>query len=145
MKTNQEPPLFPWEIAKVKRYNWMKVFPWPFFSVKTPCENFGRQNNPTFDATNVQESSDSPSSEAGTEKKSTAEEHPKKKRKQHASGSTIRRRQCSFCGNFRTPLWRSGPQGPKSLCNACAMYLLRHGNLNSRDPDWWKEKMCTVE
>ncbi|PSR91311.1 GATA transcription factor [Actinidia chinensis var. chinensis] len=28
---------------------------------------------------------------------------------------------CSDCKTTKTPLWRSGPQGPKSLCNACGI------------------------
>ncbi|KAH7834861.1 hypothetical protein Vadar_020399 [Vaccinium darrowii] len=28
---------------------------------------------------------------------------------------------CSDCKTSKTPLWRSGPQGPKSLCNACGI------------------------
>lgn len=30
-------------------------------------------------------------------------------------------RTCTVCGTSKTPLWRSGPQGPKSLCNACGI------------------------
>lgn len=30
-------------------------------------------------------------------------------------------RVCSDCNTTKTPLWRSGPQGPKSLCNACGI------------------------
>ncbi|XP_021739003.1 putative GATA transcription factor 22 [Chenopodium quinoa] len=30
-------------------------------------------------------------------------------------------RVCSDCHTTTTPLWRSGPQGPKSLCNACGI------------------------
>ncbi|KAH7444306.1 hypothetical protein KP509_02G072900 [Ceratopteris richardii] len=30
-------------------------------------------------------------------------------------------RTCTICGTSRTPLWRSGPSGPKSLCNACGI------------------------
>lgn len=30
-------------------------------------------------------------------------------------------RTCKVCGTTKTPLWRSGPQGPKSLCNACGI------------------------
>nr|XP_043628535.1 GATA transcription factor 21-like [Erigeron canadensis] len=30
-------------------------------------------------------------------------------------------RSCSDCNTTKTPLWRSGPQGPKSLCNACGI------------------------
>ncbi|KAK4492616.1 hypothetical protein RD792_003434 [Penstemon davidsonii] len=28
---------------------------------------------------------------------------------------------CSDCQTSRTPLWRGGPAGPKSLCNACGI------------------------
>ncbi|XVF48663.1 hypothetical protein PTKIN_Ptkin03bG0208100 [Pterospermum kingtungense] len=30
-------------------------------------------------------------------------------------------RVCSDCHTSTTPLWRSGPRGPKSLCNACGI------------------------
>lgn len=30
-------------------------------------------------------------------------------------------RVCSDCNTTKTPLWRTGPQGPKSLCNACGI------------------------
>ncbi|XP_074348187.1 putative GATA transcription factor 22 [Apium graveolens] len=30
-------------------------------------------------------------------------------------------RVCSDCNTTKTPLWRGGPQGPKSLCNACGI------------------------
>ncbi|KZV29647.1 GATA transcription factor 21-like [Dorcoceras hygrometricum] len=30
-------------------------------------------------------------------------------------------RVCSDCNTTKTPLWRSGPKGPKSLCNACGI------------------------
>ncbi|XP_072979547.1 putative GATA transcription factor 22 [Typha angustifolia] len=30
-------------------------------------------------------------------------------------------RVCSDCNTTKTPLWRSGPHGPKSLCNACGI------------------------
>ncbi|EEF48061.1 GATA transcription factor 21 [Ricinus communis] len=35
------------------------------------------------------------------------------------SNNTIR--VCSDCNTTKTPLWRSGPRGPKSLCNACGI------------------------
>ncbi|KAK8938820.1 putative GATA transcription factor 22 [Platanthera zijinensis] len=30
-------------------------------------------------------------------------------------------RVCSDCSTTKTPLWRSGPSGPKTLCNACGI------------------------
>ncbi|KAG9137311.1 hypothetical protein Leryth_014948 [Lithospermum erythrorhizon] len=35
------------------------------------------------------------------------------------SNTTIR--VCVDCNTTKTPLWRSGPKGPKSLCNACGI------------------------
>ncbi|KAH7282327.1 hypothetical protein KP509_35G025300 [Ceratopteris richardii] len=36
-------------------------------------------------------------------------------------GSNYVIRICAQCKTMRTPLWRNGPQGPKSLCNACGI------------------------
>ncbi|XP_027124568.1 GATA transcription factor 9-like [Coffea arabica] len=30
-------------------------------------------------------------------------------------------RQCLHCGSEKTPQWRTGPMGPKTLCNACGV------------------------
>ncbi|CAA7024746.1 unnamed protein product [Microthlaspi erraticum] len=32
-------------------------------------------------------------------------------------------RSCSVCKTTKTPMWRGGPAGPKSLCNACGIRL----------------------
>ncbi|XP_019433018.1 PREDICTED: GATA transcription factor 21-like [Lupinus angustifolius] len=37
----------------------------------------------------------------------------------HSTNNTVR--VCSDCHTTKTPLWRSGPRGPKSLCNACGI------------------------
>lgn len=40
----------------------------------------------------------------------------------HCNSSTAEIvRVCSDCNTTKTPLWRGGPQGPKSLCNACGI------------------------
>ncbi|KAJ3704311.1 hypothetical protein LUZ61_008016 [Rhynchospora tenuis] len=38
-----------------------------------------------------------------------------------AEGSTRLSRRCANCDTTSTPLWRNGPRGPKSLCNACGI------------------------
>ncbi|KAL7598155.1 hypothetical protein Lser_V15G25586 [Lactuca serriola] len=38
-----------------------------------------------------------------------------------SSNNNIPIRVCSDCCTTKTPLWRSGPRGPKSLCNACGI------------------------
>ncbi|XP_043696179.1 GATA transcription factor 23-like [Telopea speciosissima] len=35
--------------------------------------------------------------------------------------ATSTARICADCKTSKTPLWRSGPHGPKSLCNACGI------------------------
>ncbi|XP_028774227.1 GATA transcription factor 21 [Neltuma alba] len=37
------------------------------------------------------------------------------------NNNTITVRVCADCHTTKTPLWRSGPRGPKSLCNACGI------------------------
>ncbi|GLT68571.1 hypothetical protein SLA2020_407880 [Shorea laevis] len=37
-----------------------------------------------------------------------------------ASGRTMGRK-CQHCGAEKTPQWRAGPLGPKTLCNACGV------------------------
>mmetsp|Transcript_18636 Transcript_18636/g.39148 ORF Transcript_18636/g.39148 Transcript_18636/m.39148 type:complete len:172 (-) Transcript_18636:218-733(-) len=34
---------------------------------------------------------------------------------------------CLWCGATETPLWRSGPAGPKTLCNACGVRFTKTG------------------
>ncbi|XP_054822225.1 GATA transcription factor 21 [Prosopis cineraria] len=39
----------------------------------------------------------------------------------HHHHNNITVRVCADCHTTKTPLWRSGPRGPKSLCNACGI------------------------
>ncbi|CAH8268192.1 unnamed protein product [Arabidopsis lyrata] len=36
-------------------------------------------------------------------------------------GDSLLARRCANCDTTSTPLWRNGPRGPKSLCNACGI------------------------
>lgn len=38
-----------------------------------------------------------------------------------AKGGAQPAHQCVRCGTTTTPLWRAGPRGPKTLCNACGV------------------------
>lgn len=38
----------------------------------------------------------------------------------------VGQRQCTACSKQSTPVWRAGPTGPKSLCNACGVRHLKN-------------------
>jgi len=40
-------------------------------------------------------------------------------------------RVCAHCGTSKTPLWRNGPGGPKSLCNACGIRFKKAGRRSA--------------
>ncbi|KAI5001269.1 hypothetical protein ZWY2020_025919 [Hordeum vulgare] len=43
---------------------------------------------------------------------------------------------CADCNTTKTPLWRGGPNGPKSLCNACGIrYRKRRRVAMGLDPE----------
>ncbi|CAA0815851.1 GATA transcription factor 5 [Striga hermonthica] len=48
---------------------------------------------------------------------------PSKRRARTAAGggAAAALRRCTHCGVTRTPQWRAGPCGPKTLCNACGV------------------------
>jgi hypothetical protein len=45
-------------------------------------------------------------------------------------------RSCQQCGATKTPQWREGPLGPKTLCNACGVKRVRmiKAQLEGRKP-----------
>ncbi|XP_044482349.1 GATA transcription factor 15-like [Mangifera indica] len=51
---------------------------------------------------------------------------------------------CTDCKTTKTPLWRGGPAGPKSLCNACGIRYRKKKrvfeSLNRRRPEKRKDK-----
>ncbi|XP_006646176.3 GATA transcription factor 15-like [Oryza brachyantha] len=42
-------------------------------------------------------------------------------RQEMSGGAASAPRRCANCDTTSTPLWRNGPRGPKSLCNACGI------------------------
>ncbi|KAE8679929.1 GATA transcription factor 15 [Hibiscus syriacus] len=64
-------------------------------------------------------------SEKGSDSEDQSNEHPemispKGSRNQSVFNEQIKKT-CADCGTSKTPLWRGGPAGPKSLCNACGI------------------------
>ncbi|KAI9360026.1 hypothetical protein DFJ73DRAFT_816394 [Zopfochytrium polystomum] len=53
-----------------------------------------------------------------------------------ASSATAQRRVCTSCGVKETPLWRMGPAGPKSLCNACGVRYSK-GRLKDKNGNFF--------
>lgn len=45
----------------------------------------------------------------------------KPKKKPTVQGGGLFQRRCSHCQTQKTPQWRTGPLGPKTLCNACGV------------------------
>ncbi|XP_051146404.1 GATA transcription factor 5-like [Andrographis paniculata] len=45
----------------------------------------------------------------------------RQKRKPEADAAAISGRRCTHCQVQKTPQWRTGPLGPKTLCNACGV------------------------
>jgi hypothetical protein len=43
----------------------------------------------------------------------------------HGSPKGAAGHSCSQCGTQIPPAWRAGPQGPKTLCNACGVRWMR--------------------
>ena len=41
-----------------------------------------------------------------------------------ANGKKMRRG-CLHCGTVKTPQWRMGPEGKKTLCNACGVRYMK--------------------
>jgi hypothetical protein len=65
----------------------------------------------------------SPYAATNAELFSSVEKPPAKKQKIKPEGETgpIPGRRCTHCQVQKTPQWRAGPLGPKTLCNACGV------------------------
>ncbi|KAK9099271.1 hypothetical protein Syun_026316 [Stephania yunnanensis] len=59
------------------------------------------------------------SSRPGSDNFHQNQQNPSNNSTNISNGNNIR--VCSDCNTTKTPLWRSGPRGPKSLCNACGI------------------------
>ncbi|KAK9292249.1 hypothetical protein L1049_020213 [Liquidambar formosana] len=48
---------------------------------------------------------------------------------------------CSLCKTSKTPLWRVGPAGPKSLCNACGIKYRKRRTMMGMNKGSEKKKV----
>lgn len=64
----------------------------------------------------VDDGQSSPAQGAGAKRKRAAEPG-KKGVSKRSSGRVV----CRNCGAQQTPQWRCGPEGPRTLCNACGV------------------------
>ncbi|XP_010486203.1 PREDICTED: GATA transcription factor 15-like [Camelina sativa] len=72
------------------------------------------------------------------------EEHSSSSSNSNGGGiSSNEKKSCAICGTNKTPLWRSGPAGPKSLCNACGIRnrKKRRTVISNRSEDKMKTKI----
>ncbi|KAM5579153.1 GATA transcription factor 9-like [Rosa sericea] len=63
----------------------------------------------------------STSSEPKQPAKTTTSSQKKREGASSNSGSDSSGRKCLHCASEKTPQWRTGPMGPKTLCNACGV------------------------
>ncbi|KAJ8448080.1 hypothetical protein Cgig2_031804 [Carnegiea gigantea] len=60
---------------------------------------------------------------------SLASEHYIEPKSEKKKKNVLKHRKCSHCQAEKTPLWRQGPLGKGTLCNACGVRWLKTGNL----------------
>jgi len=53
--------------------------------------------------------------------KANKKKHEKRIARGSGKQSSSRKRKCEFCGTLETPMWRRGPTGKGTLCNACGV------------------------
>ncbi|KDP23419.1 hypothetical protein JCGZ_23252 [Jatropha curcas] len=61
------------------------------------------------------------------------------------NGSVEIKKYCTDCKTTKTPLWRGGPAGPKSLCNACGIrYRKKRRAMLGLEKDSVKKKRTHI-
>ncbi|KAF8047582.1 hypothetical protein N665_2939s0006 [Sinapis alba] len=69
-----------------------------------------------------------------TSKTTTYSVLPSSNRRISSGGDTLLGRRCTNCDTTSTPLWRNGPRGPKSLCNACGIRFKKEERRTTMNP-----------
>ncbi|KAG0203179.1 hypothetical protein BGX31_003407 [Mortierella sp. GBA43] len=71
---------------------------------------------------------DEKSAAVSSKKKVVAPTTPKKNGLPATPASTAQQKRCGYCNCITTPMWRRGPNGPGTLCNACGVKW-KHGKI----------------
>ncbi|KAG2218409.1 hypothetical protein INT45_013153 [Circinella minor] len=81
-------------------------------------------NNTTTTATNNSNNTPAPSAPTSSTTSTTATGSTKRNTNNNSSSL----KKCLYCGSKSTPMWRRGPQGAGTLCNACGVKW-KHGKI----------------
>uniref|UniRef100_A0A6N2KUH6 GATA-type domain-containing protein n=2 Tax=Salix TaxID=40685 RepID=A0A6N2KUH6_SALVM len=60
------------------------------------------------------------------------------------SGEVEDKKACTDCKTTKTPLWRGGPAGPKSLCNACGIRYRKKRTMMRLEKGSEKKRAATA-
>ncbi|KAG6410832.1 hypothetical protein SASPL_128901 [Salvia splendens] len=111
------PPYFPVPIPVKARSKRPRFTGWPWYLAAAPLSSVDSSST----TSSSHSSSGLPSFDV--EWFSSAEKPVVKKQKRKTDGDTgpVLGRRCRHCQVQKTPQWRTGPLGPKTLCNACGV------------------------
>lgn len=109
--------------------NWtsrlLVVSPSPVMPTATAATATTTTTTTTSTMSSCSDQSDIATSSVGGGKKIAAKSNPKKKDGWENTSMAINGggegRKCLHCATDKTPQWRTGPMGPKTLCNACGV------------------------
>ncbi|MED6120802.1 hypothetical protein PIB30_024369 [Stylosanthes scabra] len=124
-------PVVPCGRARSKRQRPASFKPHPVMHLISPASSVGENTQPNVI---VKASSDSENFAESHPKQAASGDHKKKKKSKapnplaedddndndgNQNGGAVRK--CMHCEITKTPQWRAGPMGPKTLCNACGV------------------------
>ncbi|XP_072995787.1 uncharacterized protein [Typha latifolia] len=69
----------------------------------------------------VEEEDELPNEEEEEDEEEEEEEEEEEAARETTTKEAVPFKACELCGTSTTPLWRTGPNGPKSVCNACGI------------------------
>ena len=128
--SNFDLPVIPVKRARSKRQrplSFSPLFSFPFIPTSPALQNYERKVASESDlGTHLAEKSPNKAKKQRKKDLSVLSGHAEMKRS--SSQESFPPRKCMHCEVTKTPQWREGPMGPKTLCNACGVRY-RSGRL----------------